>query len=77
MFTLTGVLQTTLISCLKRELNINSVDKTAIPLSSMQAVEMMKALGITSIEVQLPNGETYTVTLSPGGDSLSAKIKTE
>lgn len=77
MFTLTGVLRTTLISCLKRELNKNTVDKTDIPLSSMQAVEMMKALGITSIEVQLPNGETYTVTLSSEADALSAKIKPE
>ncbi len=77
MFTLASVLQTTLRSLLKRELNINSIDKTVIPLPSTQAVEMMKALGITSTEVQLPNGETYTVTLSPREDSLSAKIKTE
>lgn len=77
MFTLTGVLQTTLISCLKRELSKNTVDKTDISLSSMQAVEMMKALGVTSTKVQLPTGETYTVTLSSGGDSISAKIKTE
>lgn len=77
MFTLASALQTTLRSLLKRELNINSIDKTAIPLSSMQAVEMMKALGITSTEVQLPNGETYTVTLSSEADALSAKIKPE
>jgi hypothetical protein len=77
MFTLTSVLQTTIQSLLKRELNINSIDKTDIPLSSVQVVEMMKALGIISTEVLLANGETYTVTLSSGGNALSAKIKKE